>query len=256
MPFPLLAAAPIIGAGITGLSQAITNNQNIQSQNNYNEDMKNWNEKMWNMNNAYNTPLAQRKRMTEAGLSPQLMYGQGTPGNSSSPVSAPQGAKAPQSQELLQGANIGLLYAQAKNLEADTANKLATNPLLKEKTNTQKSYTALTDAKVFTEDARKASLLLSNTYNFKTMDDRVAVQKAIEKIQSSTAKFSDQRIQTQIDLMKSQIDQNISSKNLNEVRKTIDEYEAKFRAMGLSFRDELQYRLLAKGLNELVNLLK
>lgn len=39
------------------------------------------NKKMWHMMNAYNTPLMQMQRFEEAGLNPNLIYGQGTPGN-------------------------------------------------------------------------------------------------------------------------------------------------------------------------------
>lgn len=38
--------------------------------------------------NAYNSPKAQMKRFREGGLSPYLIYGQGTPGNMSSPIPA------------------------------------------------------------------------------------------------------------------------------------------------------------------------
>lgn len=39
---------------------------------------------MWNMQNEYNSPLEQMKRYADAGLSPYLIYGQGTPGNAQS----------------------------------------------------------------------------------------------------------------------------------------------------------------------------
>lgn len=42
---------------------------------------------MWNRQNEYNTPLQQMERLKEAGLNPNLMYGQGNTGNASS---APQ----------------------------------------------------------------------------------------------------------------------------------------------------------------------
>lgn len=40
---------------------------------------------MWHMQNLYNTPEQQMKRFTAAGLNPHLIYGQGSPGNASSP---------------------------------------------------------------------------------------------------------------------------------------------------------------------------
>ena len=44
---------------------------------------------MWNQQNAYNTPAMQMQRLTEAGLNPNLMYGQGNVGNASSPQKSP-----------------------------------------------------------------------------------------------------------------------------------------------------------------------
>lgn len=46
-------------------------------QNQYNIDM-------WNMQNAYNTPAAQMQRLVQAGLSPNLAYGQVSSGNATS----------------------------------------------------------------------------------------------------------------------------------------------------------------------------
>lgn len=42
------------------------------------------NKKMWKMMKKYNTPRAQMQRYKAAGLNPNLIYGQGTPGNVSS----------------------------------------------------------------------------------------------------------------------------------------------------------------------------
>lgn len=42
--------------------------------------------RMWERNNAYNTPQAQMQRFVDAGLNPNLIYGQGSAGNSGSPV--------------------------------------------------------------------------------------------------------------------------------------------------------------------------
>lgn len=52
------------------------------------------NYKLWQENNAYNTPAAQMERYNEAGLNPNLIYGNGqsSAGNSSSPA---EGYKAP-----------------------------------------------------------------------------------------------------------------------------------------------------------------
>jgi len=41
-------------------------------------------QKMWEQQNEYNTPQAQMQRFVDAGLNPNLMYGQGNAGNASS----------------------------------------------------------------------------------------------------------------------------------------------------------------------------
>lgn len=83
MPAPLVAGAliaggaSILGAGINAGSTASMNKKT-----------RKWNEQMysrqrtdalsdWNMQNAYNTPEAQMQRLREAGLNPNLVYGNG-----------------------------------------------------------------------------------------------------------------------------------------------------------------------------------
>lgn len=51
-----------------------------------------WNLQQWNRENAYNSPLAQMYRLRQAGLNPDLMYGQGTTGNSAGSPEMTSGA--------------------------------------------------------------------------------------------------------------------------------------------------------------------
>lgn len=46
-----------------------------------NRKTRKWNEKMWDRQNEYNLPSAQMQRFKDAGLNPNLIYGQGTAGN-------------------------------------------------------------------------------------------------------------------------------------------------------------------------------
>ena len=84
-----------------------------------------WNEAMWNKQNQYNLPANQMQRYRDAGLNPNLIYGQGTPGNAEKvqPYTRPTG-KASFSlnplNELAQYADIKVKTATAKNIDADT----------------------------------------------------------------------------------------------------------------------------------------
>lgn len=81
MPIPIAAA---IAAGSQIVSQGI----NAASTASMNKKTRKWNEKMygiqradaladWEMQNAYNSPAAQMERLREAGLNPNLVYGNG-----------------------------------------------------------------------------------------------------------------------------------------------------------------------------------
>lgn len=96
---------------------------------------------LWNRQNEYNSPLSQMKRLSEAGLNPNLMYGQGTTGISTSIKSAEPDmhfAEAPEMKapryegtkwgdDMLGGA---LKYLQIKNADAENKNLAATRSLI------------------------------------------------------------------------------------------------------------------------------
>ena len=64
-----------------GILDDLTGRRNMREQND-------WNFKMWNLQNEYNTPKAQMARFAEAGLNPNLIYGQASSGNAGSLTSA------------------------------------------------------------------------------------------------------------------------------------------------------------------------
>lgn len=84
-------ASNAIGSLINGRIQRRT----MREQNAFNaqEAQKNrdYQTEMWNKQNEYNTPLAQRQRLKEAGLNPYMMLNGGSAGNAQS---APQGSQA------------------------------------------------------------------------------------------------------------------------------------------------------------------
>lgn len=80
---------------------------------------------MWNLANQYNSPKAQMQRYSDAGLNPNLIYGQGTSGNTSTlpKYTAPErrsSAFVPDfTQVLSQYQDMRIKNAQIKGLEAD-----------------------------------------------------------------------------------------------------------------------------------------
>jgi hypothetical protein len=101
---------------------------------------------LWRMQNAYNTPLRQRQRMEAAGYNPALFYGNGTPGNATSPPSAPGMRPQTKIGNPLEGAyDLQMRKAQIDNIQADTANKIASNPLIEQKVGTEWERSRLTN---------------------------------------------------------------------------------------------------------------
>lgn len=141
MPLTLPVASlltGIIGAGANTISTLSTNN----AQRRWNESMYNRQREDaladWGRTNQYNSPLAQMQRFKEAGLNPNLIYGQT---NMAQPVRSTD-AKSwnPQApafnlgqivDQYLQakqaGASIDIMKEQKENLKASTEGKLIEN---------------------------------------------------------------------------------------------------------------------------------
>ena len=92
----------------------------------------------WHMQNSYNSPQEQMKRLQEGGLNPNLVYGSGSPQGQASPVSTPDvkpvNHRFPQAQDfnfLAQYFDSQIKQAQVDNLKVDNAVKLE-DAMLKE----------------------------------------------------------------------------------------------------------------------------
>lgn len=118
-PLSLLSGAgtSLVGGFFNALSAESANDANLQLM----HDQQYWQERMWDKNNEYNTPKNQIQRLKDAGLNPNLMYGQGTVGNSSSPasgVSTPRMLPVNYGQGLVGATDQILKMKQAELLDA------------------------------------------------------------------------------------------------------------------------------------------
>lgn len=117
-----------------------------------------FNEKMWRMNNEYNSPVNQMARFKEAGLNPNLIYGQGNAGNSSHAVST-NPAPAPN----VDLGNAVSNYYNFKQIAQNIKNQEATEDLIRAQTKV-----LLRDSDINTE-LKKSQLNLNNqTYETNT----------------------------------------------------------------------------------------
>lgn len=146
---------PLLGAGVGALGSLFGQNQGnkaalkqVELQNKGNMQLAEYafdrNLDMWERQNAYNTPAEQMQRLVDAGLNPNLMYGQGTTGNASGApeFNAPNmaaytsfgdmGASAA-GQQLMNGinsyANIQKTQAETNQIRQNTVNMETQNRL-------------------------------------------------------------------------------------------------------------------------------
>lgn len=74
----ITAAGALGGSALSSIANSNLNKKNRVWQEKMYETQHQRNVELWNMQNAYNTPSEQVKRLREAGLNPNLMYGNGS----------------------------------------------------------------------------------------------------------------------------------------------------------------------------------
>ena len=114
-----------IGAGTQiGTAMRSLKKNKAFAQYQYDLNMQAWREQM-----AYNTPAAQMQRLVEAGLNPNLVYGNGNVANQ---ADSPPQYEAPRadlttevdmSRHIAAGLNLAMSSLQARSIEADIASK-------------------------------------------------------------------------------------------------------------------------------------
>lgn len=91
-----------------------------------------YNMKYWNLQNEYNSPAAQMQRFREAGLNPNLIYGQTNMAGSVGSVSASAGAGSTFASNILTREQMRNMRAQNDNMVAQNDNLHAQNVLTRE----------------------------------------------------------------------------------------------------------------------------
>lgn len=153
----------------------------------------------WNRQNEYNTPTAQMERLKEAGLNPNLMYGQGNTGNASSSPSynAPrmesyQGfgdyGASQAGQQLLSGL---MGYAQIEKTKAETENiRQNTINLGYEENykNLRNDYQALVNSKTKVEADFWKEKIKSEIHNLGSIGNRLDAQTNLTNLEIEQTK--------------------------------------------------------------------
>ena len=111
-----------LAAGITAAASTVGTAANIAATSNLNGRNRRWQEEMWNKSNEYNTPLAQKQRLEEAGINPySVLAGQGADTGQTQQSPAPQTYQYPDMSEFL--SNIVQNMSLAKDIELKNIEK-------------------------------------------------------------------------------------------------------------------------------------
>lgn len=196
---------------------------------------------MWNRANAYNHPVQQMNRLSEAGINPHLAYMKGTINNvTSTRMPEYQAPTVDYSGHLpfkipnMLGAyqDIMLRQAQTNNVEAMTREKNEMTNLAKLKGEVE---AALIDSKIKGGKARARSDAAMAKYNEKTLEDRIDLI-ANERQKSAL----DIKLKEEIKKLK------ISENEIAKFKKDIWRKKSEWAKGDMSERDSILFRKLAQ----------
>lgn len=194
------AALGAAGSFITGLFSAKKQNKNIDKQiaaqkeeNQKNRDwnlnlahqQNAWNIEQWNRENAYNSPAAQMARFRDAGLNPDLAYGQQNLSAASPEMTAGEGSQPTDVSNLANKRTIGDIVSQAATTRLTNAQaKLAESQANKtDKESTGQDY----QNDILKSDAAFRDALNSGTVQLNNMSLKVS-EKGMQLTDEQIAK--------------------------------------------------------------------
>lgn len=203
------AAALTAGAGIY---------QGIQA-GNMNKKNRKFQQEMWNMTNDYNSPVQQRRRLQEAGLNPNLIYGSSAPYNTAQNQQLPAGETPDYTSAGIQGLQnyIGnrIQQQQTANQTAKTVSDIANqNQQINE--SVQRSRNMDFDLGFKRETANTQKGILRNTMELGQQQTANALLD--NRIKTIQEKYTDANERSKIALIGAQIKNANSLSELNQLQ--------------------------------------
>lgn len=278
MPAPLLAAgiaggATVLGSGINAWQTGRMNKKSMQFAREMYSRQYADNLALWNMQNEYNSPAAQMQRFKDAGLNPNLIYGQQ---NTAGPLTSPDVQKpqfdAPQYGNAISGGalatidamyNLEMKQAQTDNLklQADVIKQEAALKGVQTKrgifdlgleselrsTSVDARKEALRQLKVnidlsLRKDFREQIMMSSNLREASERIQNLVAQRQSMLLQNAHSVEDRKRIMAETARIKKQI-------QLMSQEGVIKQLDANLAKEGIRPGDPLWYRVITQGFN-------
>jgi len=245
-------AGQVTSAAAGAMAQNKLNKKTMRYNDEWAYRQREWALQDWKMQNEYNSPIEQRKRMIAANMNPALMYGSGASGGASSPVRTNQSPSwNPQVPKVDLGAGASIMtYIGVQKQQAELEQMRLQNELLKERTTTQKAVTKLTWDKS----------RLTQTQNDQLQQIVSAVQEyAIENPRADgiQGNYNVEKYKSEIDMRNQQIiisaAENVRRENRNNVSmnlilaQTVHEYTKNLKDEAEIKRINAQVELIQKS---------
>lgn len=233
-------------------------------QNEYNERMwqrdNQYNEQRWNIENQYNSPMEQMKRFKEAGLNPNLIYGQQSQGGSISAGNQDTPMQSPVTQKGSSASSAGTGSWNPQNPNFDLSNGLLAYNNFKEqaaRTNNLEAQNNLIGAQVVDTLAKTKKTGVETDNMEKLIDHQVQALEA--NIQKTT-------VETDLALKRNEREAALNSSNLREAAQRIGNMRSErinkemdtelkmldynLRRMGVNPNDPTWMRVLGQLINK------
>lgn len=229
----LIAGVVAAIGGLIAANQQETSNEHLAK---FQADA---NQKYLDAQNQYNAPKSQMQRFQEAGLNPHLIYGQGNPGNQSTPLSYPD-VKPVDRQRAIEGFSqimpllnqTRLTEAQVNAQNANTLKRTADTKLVELQTLVLSKNPALDDAgyKAMIDGLKATAMLkegqaegqkLSNMFQESTVGTRGSKILAEWRLLEQRFRLGEIDLQIKAEVLKSK-----------EFQNAISEVQKKFLADG------------------------
>jgi hypothetical protein len=234
------AAAAALGAGLSAAGTLGSQVGSLVGRKRQAKRANKWNIKQWERQNAYNHPRAQMQRLKEAGLNPNLIYGDSASG-ATGMADRPPTAEIPDANvnvgqigdamdHILKGQQIRLMDAQVNQTNAVTKSTMLKNVM-----QTLKNL----------EEQGRVPYYLTNAFNEAQLNDATQALQWV-KVSGETGLYN-----ARVDQIRQEIEVAIQTLKGKELENTLKRLHIKMRRVGLEPTDPLQWRAARAGLGEL-----
>ncbi len=243
--------AQIGGALINGITSLFGQSQANQQNAQLAENQAQWNRenqtsqqafdtRMWHEMNRYNSPQAQMARFGEAGLNPHLIYGKGTPGNTTQ-LKAPdiKPYNRAEARSVTEGMDVFGDYYKFRQLEAQTNN-------LDAQSNVADQQALLTG----TKNAREVfAFAKDNAFSFDQAQAILDKTKAEGRSAAANADVAEGTKETRIKQANATLSNALKTGDILAQQEAVNKWELSLHEFGLTKSDPGWWRFLATNFN-------